>query len=94
MAWRFSQLLGTRGVAGMVRAHGGLEYLGVVGGELVGSFPGEVRDLAPSGQVPQRCVVYVGAEGLGRGRPDRSTSGGFVGVANGRAREPGCRGPR
>ena len=64
MAWRFSQSRSARsGVAGVMRAHGGLEDLGVVGGELVGGFPDEVGDLAPGGQVPQRCVVHVGAEG-------------------------------
>ena len=40
----------------MVSADGGLEYLGVFGGELVGGFPGEVGDLAPGGQVPQRAL--------------------------------------
>jgi len=44
-------------VTGVMRAHGGLEYLGVVGGELVGGFPGEVGDLAPGGQALQRRVV-------------------------------------
>jgi hypothetical protein len=48
----------------VVNADGGLEYLGVFGCELVGSFPGEVGDLtAPSRQLLQRRVIHVGAEG-------------------------------
>jgi hypothetical protein len=70
MAWRvLPKLLGVLGVAGVMRAHGGLEYLGVVGGELVGGFPGEVGDLAPGGQALERRVVHVGAEGQTAGRP-------------------------
>ena len=42
-----------------MRAHRGLEDLGVVGGELVGGFPDEVGDLAPGREPLQRRVVHI-----------------------------------